>query len=76
MPRFYFNMFLDGAEPDEEGTECPDVYVAQAHAVRTAGEIMLDLGRRFWSGGEWRLELTDADGKRLFIVRFSAEEVS
>lgn len=76
MPRFYFNVFPDGPELDEVGSNCPDVYVAQSHAVRMAGEIMRDLGRMFWSGGEWRIEVTDADGKTLYVVRFSAHEVT
>jgi hypothetical protein len=75
MPRFYFNLFPDGPDPDEDGSECSDIYVAQSHAVRMAGEIMRDLGRKYWSG-EWRLELTNAEGQKLFIVRFSAQEVT
>jgi hypothetical protein len=75
MPRFYFNVFPNGPERDQDGSECLDIYVAQSNAVRMAGEIMRDLGRKNWSG-EWRLEMSDAQGQNLFIVRFSAEEVA
>ena len=76
MPRYFFHVYDDTDVPDLIGTEYPDVYVAQAEAVRTAGEIMRDLGRKFWAGDEWRLEMTDAEGKVLFVVRFSAKEAS
>lgn len=76
MPRYFFNIYDGEPEPDLEGTECSDIYVAQAEAVRMSGEIMRDLGARFWNGGNWRLEVTDEGGRKLFIVYFSAEEVT
>ncbi|MCF1503750.1 hypothetical protein L0F51_08250 [Afifella sp. H1R] len=76
MPRYFFNVYPDSAELDREGTEIADSYEAQAEAVRMAGEIMRDLGRRFWTGEEWRLDVIDAEGNRIFVVRFSAREVA
>ena len=76
MPRYYFHVYDGQPSPDLEGTECADMYVAQAEAVRMAGEIMRDLGAKFWDGSDWRLEVTDAEGRKLFVVRFSAEEIS
>ena len=75
MPRYFFNVFDGTSAPDAEGTECSDIYVAQAEALRMSGEIMRDLGMRFWGGSEWRLEVTDATGRKLFVIRFSAEEI-
>ena len=75
MPRYFFNVFPDGVEHDAEGSEFPNIYIAQSQAIRMTGEIMTDLGRKVWSGGQWRLEVSDFDGQTLFIVRFSAEEV-
>ena len=76
MPRYYFDVYPDGAELDHDGTECADIYVAQGQAIRMTGEIMRDLGQKFWGGGEWRLELQDESRRTLFIVRLSAEEVA
>ena len=75
LPRYYFNVFDGVSAPDAEGTECADIYVAQSEALRMSGEIMRDLGMRFWGDSEWRLEVTDAAGRILFIIRFSAEEL-
>ncbi|WP_128291273.1 DUF6894 family protein [Afifella aestuarii] len=76
MPRYFFNVYPDSAELDREGTEITDTHTAQAEAVRMAGEIMRDMGRQFWTGDEWRLEVIDAEGNRIFVVRFSAREVA
>jgi hypothetical protein len=75
LPRYFFQIFDGVSMPDLEGTECADIYVAQSEALRMSGEIMRDLGSRFWDGPEWRLEVTDADGRKLFVIRFSAEEM-
>lgn len=74
MPRYFFHV-MDGASMrDQEGTELPDVYTAQAEAIRLSGEVLRDMGARFWDGTEWRLEVADEAGQVLFTLRFSAEE--
>ena len=73
VPRYFFHIYDGGPEPDLEGTECADMYVAQSEAVRMSGQIMQGLGARLWNGGNWRLEVTDAEGRRLFVIHFSAE---
>ena len=74
MPRYFFHVHDGTSDPDLEGTELPDVYVAQAEAIRMSGEIMRDLGDKFWTGDDWRLDVTDAEGRKLFAIHFSAED--
>ena len=74
MPRYFFHVTDGYSDRDDEGTELRDIYVAQDQAVKMAGEILRDMGSRFWSGTEWTLEVTDGSGKRLFILRVSVEE--
>ena len=74
MPRYFFNLYDGYTSLDEDGTELPDFYTAQAEAIRMSGEILRDMGAKFWNGTEWRLEVADAGGRVLFILRFSAEE--
>jgi len=74
VPRYFFHIFDGEPEPDLEGTELSDIYVAQSEAIRMSGQIMQDLGAKFWNGDNWRLEVTDADGRNLFIIHFSAED--
>ncbi len=52
----------------------PDIYAAQEQAIRTSGEILRDMGGKFWDGTDWKLEMADEHGQVLFVLRFSAEE--
>lgn len=74
MPRFYFNVVDHGSAPDREGMELADASVARIEAVRLAGEMLRHMGARHWDGTAWRLEVADARGAVLFVLRVSAEE--
>jgi hypothetical protein len=74
MPRYFFHVMDGYSDRDAEGTELPDIYAAQHQAVRTSGEILREMGAKFWDGTEWKLEVADEHGQILFTLRFSAEE--
>jgi hypothetical protein len=74
MPRYFFHVYDGYSTPDTDGTELPDIDTAQAEAIRTSGEILRDMDAKFWNGTEWRLEVADARGQILLVLRFSAEE--
>lgn len=74
MPRYFFHVIDGSSDRDAEGTELPDIYAAQDEAVRTSGEILRDVGAKFWDGSEWKLEVTDEQDQILLTLRFSAEE--
>lgn len=76
MPRYFFNLYDGRSDLDNVGTELRDTYEAQAQAIRFSGEILRDLGAKFWNGEEWRLEVTTENKQVLFVLRFSAEERS
>ena len=75
MPRYFFNVYDGYSSLDQDGTELPDIHTAQSEAIRLSGEILREEGGRFWNNTEWRLEVTDASGTVLFVLRFSAHEV-
>jgi len=74
MPRYFFHVYDGSSSPDTDGTELPDICTAQAVAIRTSGEILRDMGAKFWDGTAWRLEVAGERGQILFVLRFSAEE--
>ena len=74
MPRYFFHVYDGYSSLDQDGTKFPDIYTAQAQAIRTSGEILRDMGAQFWDGAAWRLEVADARGQVLFVLHFSAEE--
>ena len=49
MPRYFFHVQDGSSSPDTDGTELPDIYTAQAQAIRTSGEILRDMGAKFWN---------------------------
>jgi hypothetical protein len=74
MPRYFFHVIDGYTARDTDGTDLPDIYAAQEQALYMSGEILRDMGGKFWNGTEWKLEVTDEHGQMLFALRFSAEE--
>ena len=74
MPRYFFNVYYDRPELDEEGEELPDVQAAWHEATVTAGQIIQDLDGRLRPGKDWRMEVTDEFAKRLYVIHLYAEE--
>jgi hypothetical protein len=74
MPRYFFHIHDGRSIRDPEGTGLPDIYVAQAEAVRLSGALLRDLGAKFWDEKDWKLEVTDELDQTLFILTFSVEE--
>ena len=75
MPRYFFNVYDGYSSFDQDGTELPDIYTAHSEAIRLSGEILREVGGKFWNGTEWKLEVTDEKGAVLFVLRFSAHEI-
>jgi len=76
MPRFHFNVYDGYTACDRDGTELDDHEAARTMAIRLAGELMMDEGRRTRLGNEWRLEVTDATSLVLYRIDFSIAESS
>jgi hypothetical protein len=66
MPRFFFDVVLDGAtEPDGEGLDLPNVLAARAEATRAAAEMVRD---RAADDIELTIVIRDEQGETLFQV--------
>jgi hypothetical protein len=73
LPRFYFHV-RDGSEfIDDEGQELPNLDEAREQAVIAAGEAIRDLGKRFWAGEEWRMDVTDESGAIVCSLTFTSK---
>lgn len=74
MALYHFHIH-DGFDlPDREGHELPDLAAARRFAVMLGGELIRDHADAFWQHGDWRMDVTDADGLMLFALHFSAIE--
>jgi hypothetical protein len=68
MPRYYFNTADGHVEVDEEGQELPNAVAARTEGVRFLGEILRDNPPELWEGGEFRVDVTNADGLLLYSI--------
>ena len=59
MPRYFFNVYHERSQLDQEGEELPDRHAAWKEATVTAGRMMQDIDGKLQPGREWRLEVTD-----------------
>jgi hypothetical protein len=73
MPRYYFHVRDGVAFNDDVGTELPDEDAARAEAVRSSGEMLRDVGGRFWNSDEWLMSVVDESGAHVCGLRFSAK---
>jgi hypothetical protein len=74
MPRYFFHVYDGSSTLGAEGTELRDIYAAQEQTICFCGELLREMGGKFWNGEEWSLEVTDETERMLFTLRFSAEE--
>ena len=68
MPRYFFHRADGGFDPDQEGTEIPDLATARIEAIRFAAASMLDDPQEVWKGHNFRVELSDEHGLLLCTV--------
>ena len=69
MPRYFFHVYHDRPELDEEGEELPDAQAAWREATVTVGQIIQDLNGRLRPGRGWRMEVTDEFANRLYVIQ-------
>lgn len=74
MPRYFFNVRDGVSTVDPNGTELRDIYEAQSEAVKLSGELLCEVGGRFWDGGGWNIDVLDHTGHILFTLCFTAIE--
>lgn len=71
--RYFFHV-RDGQDfPDEEGTELSDDEAAKSEAIAASAEMMGDIGRRFWEGGAWEMQVVDETGREVLTLHFQGE---
>lgn len=72
MPIFHFNVHDGISIPDQDGHELPDLDAARREAIDLSGQLIREMGAAFWTGEEWRMDVTDHNGMILFSLAFFA----
>jgi hypothetical protein len=74
MPRYFFNIHYGDSSLDTQGAELPDNEAAWREATLHAGELFNDIDGKFRPGRQWQLEVTNEEGKPLYLIRVSGEK--
>jgi hypothetical protein len=72
VPRYFFHVHDSVDLLDNEGTELTGPDEARVQAVVTAGELLRDVGGRFWNSPEWRLWVIELTLHRMPAARHTA----
>ena len=72
--RDFFNVHDGVSTIDPQGTELRDIYEAQSEAVMLSGELLREVGGKFWEGGIWKVDVCDEKGQLVFTLSFTATE--
>ena len=70
MPPFYFHLFNDFTNHDDEGTELPNAAVAMEATARMAREMAAESVREGRLVLQHRIEVTDERGATVGAVHF------
>jgi hypothetical protein len=77
MPLYFFNFSRapESKSPPfkNEGLEFVDDAAAWAEATTACGEKLREMDDTLRPGGGWKMEVTDAAGKAIFVLRFTTE---
>ncbi len=77
MPLYFFNFSLGSTSQPRpfknEGLELVDNAAAWEEATTACGEKLREIDGSLRPGDGWKMEVTDADGKAIFALRFSTE---
>jgi hypothetical protein len=74
MPRYFFDIHHEIAQPDLEGEELPDKHAAWKEGTVIAGQILQDIDGKLRPGHEWKMEITDEFRNPLFLLHISAQK--
>ena len=68
MQRFFFHRTDGDFDPDNQGTEFPNLATAKLDAVRFAAESVKESPEDVWLDGTFRVEVSDEQGMLLCMV--------
>jgi hypothetical protein len=75
MPRYFFHVYHDQPEIDQEGEELPDKHAAWKEATVMAGQTLQGLDGKLKPGLGWRMEVTDEFANVLYVLHIYAEKL-
>jgi hypothetical protein len=74
MPRYFFHVRDRRDILDDEGVVLRGRAEVHQQAIVSAGEMLKESGKEFWTGSEWIMQVVDEAGATVCVLKFSAEE--
>jgi hypothetical protein len=76
MPLYFFHVYHDRDQPDQDGEELPDAHAAWKEATVMAGQILQNIDGKLKPGHDWRMEVADEFANVLFVLQVTASKPS
>ena len=70
---YFFHVENGTIVPDSEGTELPSDEAAKSEAIAASAEMLSGLGRRFWEGTGWKMQVVDETGREILVLECRGE---
>jgi hypothetical protein len=61
--RYFFHIDDDIPNNDLDGVDFPNLDAVRKELTVLCGEMLADAGLRFWSNPDWRVRVTDEEGR-------------
>jgi len=68
MARYFFSSQNGACHDDDQGTELLNHGAARVRAIKYAGDVKSDEPQVLWDGNDFKVEVSDESGARLFTV--------
>jgi hypothetical protein len=78
MPLYFFNFYrprIKVAALQKRGLELVDNDAAWEETTTACGEKLRELDGTLRPGGGWTMDVTDANGHAIFVLRFTTESL-
>lgn len=73
MNRFTFTLRSGNGQTEVEEVDLPDAHAARREALHACGDFLREMDGVFAPSDSWEMEVADAQGKRICVLRFSSE---
>lgn len=76
MPRYFFHVSHDQQGHDDEGLELSGLKDAWREATLACADLIREIDGDLAVGSDWRMDVEDDAGRKLFSIHFGAERTS
>jgi hypothetical protein len=76
LPKYNINVRTASHIADTASVEKPNLNEVRLEMARFVGELLRDHADLIWKDQEWQVDVTDASGLILYVIRLSASDTA